>query len=404
MSDTGGGHRAAAEAIRDTMLKLYGADAVQIELVDAFRDYFSPPFQQAAETYTWTLTNFKIGWALMYRLMDTRITAWIAAQVLYASSWMKLHRMYREHPADVIVNVHSVLGQPTLTALRQVYGAEHPPYITVVTDLVTTPVLWYDKRVDLTCVPTAQAYARGLHAGLSPERMIVTGLPVHPRFTEPTETRLEARRALEWDETLPAILMVAGSDGTGPMYETAQAINALSLPCQLIVIAGRNTALKTRLEALNWNQPTHIYGYRTDMPRLMRAASILVTKAGPATLMEACTSGLPPIISDAIPGQEDGNVIYILEHQAGAFAPSPEEVASVVKAWVNGGETKLRLLSERARKLAKPDAAEQIARQIWAAAQGESSPTRQAISLQRRHKSSQKRLLKRREAMFNAES
>jgi 1,2-diacylglycerol 3-beta-galactosyltransferase len=161
-------------------------------------------------------------------------------------------------------------------------------------------MFWYDVRVERCLVPTQPAYDRGLECGLSPEQLCITGLPVHPRYTEPLPDKVVARRELGWDPHLPVVLMAAGGEGMGPLYETARAIDQRRLDCQLMVIAGKNKALKERLDASTWNQPTRIYPFVKDMPRLMAAADILVTKAGPATISEACIAGLPLILSDAI--------------------------------------------------------------------------------------------------------
>jgi 1,2-diacylglycerol 3-beta-galactosyltransferase len=195
--------------------------------------------------------------------------------------------------------------------------------------------------------------------------MDVVGLPVHPRFSIGLQEKSTARRELNWDSNLPVVMLVAGGDGMGPLYETTRAINDRNLPCQLVVVAGRNDLLKTRLEAAEWNQPTHIYGFVTDMPRKMSAADILVTKAGPATICEACLAGLPMILSGAIPGQETGNVDFVVQNDAGVFAPGPEKVAQAVATWLAEGPERLQRLADNARRLSRPNAVWEIADTVW---------------------------------------
>ncbi len=363
MSDTGGGHRAAAEAIRDALKRQHGT-AVEVELVDVFRQYSPFPLKYAPETYPMIVNNAVWAWRLAYKIAaERRQTVKFFSARNYRTMKNGLQRMLRERPADVVVSVHSILTIPSLHA----YAAQpkRPPFLIVVTDLVTTPMFWYDPRAERCFVPTEAAYALAIQAGFKPEQVRLTGLPVNPRFAEMLPEKRAAREALGWHPDLPAILMISGGDGMGPVYETARAINDLAMPCQLAVVAGRNKPLKRRLDNSTWNQPTYIYPFVRQIPQLMAAADILVTKAGPATLMEACIAGLPMILSDCIPGQEEGNVTHIVEHDAGVFAPKPALVAQAVAAWLSEGTAGINRRAANASRLAHPNAVWEIAEEVW---------------------------------------
>lgn len=368
-SDTGGGHRAAAEAIRDALLLKHGQENLSIEMVDVFKES-SFPFNYMPEFYPIWVNRSKRSWGMGYHLTNRRSSARVLTSSMYLTSGHRLRKMARQHPADVVVCVHSVIARPSLRAFMAL--PERPPFITVVTDLVSTHVFWYDKRAERCLVPTQVAYDRGIRLGLPAEKLRITGLPVHPRFSDGLIDKDLARDALGWQKSLPAIMLVAGGEGMGPLFETARGIDARGLACQLIIICGKNKPLKERLEACAWKQPTTIYGFVTDMPRMMAAADILVSKAGPATISEACIAGLPVILSDAIPGQETGNIDYVVENNAGVYAPSPEEVADTIQAWLAEG---LQRRSENARRLGKPNAVWDIAEEVWDYAQRGRVPT-----------------------------
>lgn len=359
MSDTGGGHRAAAEAIMTALEQKYPAE-FDMEMVDVFRHYTPFPYKYMPEFYPWLINNSKSSWGIGYKLSNTRARAKALSSSMYAYIETGLKQMIREHPADLVVCVHSVLVRPCMEAYAR-HLHERPQYITVVTDLVSTHMFWYDRRAEKTLVPTQIAYDRGLKAGLTPEQMVITGLPVHPKFAERLADKASARAELGWDPDLPAILMVGGGDGMGPLFKAARAINDRKLDCQLAIIAGRNKALKDQLDQSAWNQPVTTYSFVTNMPLLMAAADILVTKGGPATLCEACIAGLPTIIYDAIPGQETGNVEWIVSNDAGVFAPSSREVAQAVESWLAEGKAGLQRRSQAAAKLGKPNAVWDIA-------------------------------------------
>jgi 1,2-diacylglycerol 3-beta-galactosyltransferase len=125
-------------------------------------------------------------------------------------------------------------------------------------------------------------------------------------------------------------------------------------------VAGRNQNLKARLESHSWSIPTFIYGFVREMPDFMRAADILVTKAGPGTISEALIAGLPMILYSRLPGQEDGNVSYVVSEGAGLWAPRPDQIVSFLHTWIQHPEKRLEAAAA-CRRLARPQAARQIA-------------------------------------------
>ncbi len=366
MSDTGGGHRAAAEAIRDALYARYEGK-VAIEMIDVFRGYSPFPFKYAPEMYPWFINHGKSSWGVGYKLSNTRRRATAISRGMYVTMERNLRQMFREHPADVVVCVHSILTVPSMQALMSLEN--RPPFVVVVTDLVSTHMFWYDKRADLTIVPTQPALERGYEAGLRTDQMRVTGLPVHPNFAARLTDKATARRELGWRQDVPAVLIIGGGDGMGPLFKTAKAINRRRLPIQLAIVTGRNKALKAQLDDYQWNQTTHTYGFVTDMPKFMAASDVLVTKAGPATISEACLAGLPMILYDAIPGQETGNVSYVVDNDAGVFTPSPRGVADALVGWMAGGPKELTRLSQNAGRLARANAVWDIADEVWQMAQ-----------------------------------
>ena len=363
-SDTGGGHRSAFQAVRDAMQIKYG-DQVEFEAIDVLREC-KWPLNKQPELYPIIINNSKLLWALMYYGLDGKRRTKFIHRLIYMNNRQNLKRIVLDHPADVVVCTHSIVANPTFRAFLTL--DERPPFLTVVTDLVTTPSFWYDPRVDHCFVPTENAYQRGLKLGMSADQMQVTGLPVNPHFIDSMTTREEARQEFDFDPDLPAVMMVAGGDGLGTIFKTVKALDSQKLKAQIIVIAGRNKDLKAKLEAHHWQTPHKIFGYvsnQYEMPRLMVASDIIVTKAGPSTITEASIAGLPMIISDRIPGQETGNVQLVVENDAGVYAPKPDKVADTVALWLAEGEERLAQRAENARRIAYPNAVWDIAEAVW---------------------------------------
>jgi 1,2-diacylglycerol 3-beta-galactosyltransferase len=353
-SDTGGGHRSAAEAIIEAIQLQYGTQ-ISTEMVDIIKQYGPPILNRLPDLYP-QMVRVPQAWGLGYRLSDGHRRA----RLITASAWPYVRRSIRafieQHPSDLIVSVHPLAAAPVLRAL----GREHSPFITVVTDLVTTHALWYHRRTDLCIVPTEEAFMRGIQNGMKPDQLKTIGLPVADRFCQPASSQPILREKLGWPSDRPMILLVGGGDGMGPLEKTTQAIARARLPVGLAVVTGRNRSLKKKLESLNWPLPMFVYGFVKEMPDFMRAADILVTKAGPGTISEALIAGLPMILYSKLPGQEDGNVKFVASEGAGVWAPHSEEIVSALSTWINFPE-KYAQAAQACQRLARPHAAREIA-------------------------------------------
>ncbi|CAL9222734.1 unnamed protein product, partial [Arabidopsis halleri] len=100
------------------------------------------------------------------------------------------------------------------------------------------------------------------------------------------------------------------------------------------------------------------------MEKWMGACDCIITKAGPGTIAEALICGLPIILNDYIPGQEKGNVPYVVDNGAGVFTRSPKETAKIVANWFSNNKEELKKMSENALKLAQPEAVFDIVKDI----------------------------------------
>lgn len=353
-SDTGGGHRSAAEAIIEA-LRLEYDGRITTEMVDIIKDYAPPPLNQFPAWYPYLVKNPEL-WGFGYRLSNGQRQV----DFIINSTWpyvrQSIKKLIAKNPTDLIVSVHPLANTPVLRAL----GKHRPRHISVVTDIVTTHAFWYDRRTDMCLVATEGAYQRALSFKLKPEQLRIVGLPVSDRFCKPPGDTAALRRQLGWPQDKPVVLLVGGGEGMGPVEKTAAAIAEAELPLTLVIIAGRNRKLKERLESKTWPIPTFVYGFVSNMPDFMAAASVLVTKAGPGTVSEALNAGLPMILYSRLPGQEDGNIAYVTEMGAGVWAPTPEQITTVLRQWVTVPE-RLAEVSATCRKAARPQAARTIA-------------------------------------------
>ncbi len=356
-SDTGGGHRSAAEAIIEA-LHLEYHEGFTAEMVDFYKDYAPAPFSRMPEIYP-DLVKAPRLWQASFYATDGRARV----RALTASMWpiarVAALKLVRDHPADLIVTVHPMATSLALKAL----GANRPPFYTVVTDMVTTHALWFDARADIIFVPTEMASQRAISYHMPPEKLEVVGLPVADRYCMPVGNKQEIRRKLGWPLNKPMALLVGGGEGMGPLGRNARAIDECGLDLGLAVVCGRNKKLQDSLASMSWENPTFIYGFTREMPDFMRAADVIITKAGPGTIAEALNANLPIILYAKIPGQEDGNVTFVESEGAGVWAPKPHMVVRTLTRWISKEAERQRVIAN-ARRIARPAAARHIARVI----------------------------------------
>jgi len=358
-SDTGGGHRASGEAIQEALNLRYN-EAVQVSMVDVFTKYTPYPFSRFPAWYPQIVARGIRLWGTGFKVSDGRQRSRVLANTVYPYARWSFRRMLRENPADLYVSVHPLLTMPAVRAL----GSHRPPFITVVTDLVSAHAFWFYPKVDKIIVPTEGAYQRALRYHVPPYKLKIVGLPISQKFCAPAGDKNELREALGWQKDLTTVLVVGGGEGMGPLGDIARGIASSGLPIQMVVVCGRNEVLCEQLSKTQWPIPTQVYGFVTNMPDLMRAANLIVTKAGPSSVVEAINAGLPIILSSALPGQEEGNVRYVVDNRAGSWAPGPQKVVAAVKQMIEGGAVNLKEAAANASRLARPNAALDIADEL----------------------------------------
>lgn len=358
----GGGHLTAAKAVSGALAHLYG-DEVTTSIVDVSKEHWFRPINRLDDAFRWLTSDGVWLWKALWNTDQRPGIFPLFSRVLTPLFYGSISRVYRAQAPDLVVSVHSLVNHIPLRVLRKSI-ARRVPFVTVVTDMASVHSAWFCPQVDYCMVPTEVARQRALQLGMPPDRVQVVGQPVDQSFAAALGEKQDLRRQLGLDLDRPCALVVGGGDGMGPLYETARAIASAGCNAQLIVVAGRNADLKHRLEGARWEIPTRIYGYVDNMPELMAASDLLVTKAGSCTLGEAFIAGLPVIIYSYIPGQEEGNVQYVLDHQAGAYASEPAQVAQVVREWLRPGSGMLEQIVAKAAALARPDATLVIAKRL----------------------------------------
>lgn len=360
-SDTGGGHRAAAHALGDALTGLPDR-SYRITYVDGFKACAPFPFNHVPATYYPLTTYTPRLWGFLFHLSNRPALLPLAAALDDFLLRPGCARVLGAAAPDLVVSVHPLINRPPCRALKT--ARPDVPFVTVVTDLFDAHGLWFSAPADLVVVPTQGAYERGRAWGFPASRLRVVGQPISARFASPppadSSAALRARLGLRPD--LFTVLLVGGGEGMGPLAATARALDASGLPLQLAIITGRNTALRQELERTPWRVAATVQGFVTDMPDWLRASDLVITKAGPGTIMETLAAGKPMILSGYLPGQEEGNVAFVEEIGVGVLRTTPAAITAQVREWLQNGHQALAQFEQNARAASRPTAAIDIAR------------------------------------------
>jgi 1,2-diacylglycerol 3-beta-galactosyltransferase len=300
------------------------------------------------------------------------------AHLVHHSVRQMLHRaltqLLSERHYDLVISVYPLYSS---IAARIVRGMpRRPGLMTVVTDLGSVHSFWFSRADDYCAVPSVLARDKALRCGIAPERVVTTGIPVHPSFGSPRADRAALRRELGWDQDLPTLLLLGGGAGVGHLSALALALDSIRLPLQIAVVTGKNNTLAEQLRSYNWHIPAHIYGF-VGLADLMHAADIVATKAGGLTVSEALAAGKPLLIHGDPPGQEEGNLRYVQLHGAGLWIEDPSALVAHLTNWLTY-PAQMERAAANARRLGRPDAALRIARLGWdLATAGPPAPTPQ---------------------------
>ena len=358
-SDTGGGHRASANALIQAVRKL--DPNVDQEMVDLFAAS-SKFLNLFAKMYSPVIKHAPRLWGALWYLLDDMNKLRKLQKIATPFIGKKLKSLIAKKP-DLIVSVHPLMNHLTTKALKDM-GLKIP-FITVVTDPVTFHRSWVDEEADALVVATPEAEARAIEFGMPREKVKLLGLPIRPDFALKDEEKAKQREKPRHGSRLFTVLLMGGGEGGGKIYDIVKALSKAKLNIRAIVIAGRNNKLEEKLNAnaKNFSFPLKIYGFTEDVASLMAESDMIITKGGPGSIAEALAMNLPMIITSWLPGQEEGNVEFVKNEDIGRVSEDPEEIAKMV-AELKEDRAEFQRIKNNIARVRKPHAAFDIAELI----------------------------------------
>ena len=316
ISDTGGGHRSGAQALHAALLQHPLGRDIDYDTIDLVTATGLPLLRNAPDLYDQLSTRWLPLFNLFFQLTNGRRRVDTIAQIAYLTAQRNIKRTLDEFKPDLVVSVHPIANR-FIGHARVTYNMPFR-FVTVVTDLVSLHAAWGDPDADVCIAPTQEGAQVLLDQGMPVDKVVFAGFPVHPKFTACTLTIDTARQTIAVDRQRFTVLLTAGGVGSGRLRELVIALNQAYPDMQLLVVTGRNAALRTELQRLNLPSHVRIYGFVDNMEQLMVASDVVVTKAGPGTLMEALAMRRPVVITEAVGVQERGNITFVVERGLGA--------------------------------------------------------------------------------------
>ena len=367
-SDTGGGHRSAAAAIVAGVQKFLDGQSYAVRVVRAVEESHSIT-AKLVNLYNWLLRNRQhwmkyLYWCVNRFRPETR-------EFFQKRCMVFIKDLFERWCPHVVVSVHPLTQHIFARVLKELKLADRIPLVSVVTD----PYYgfwkgWACDDVTLYLVASDEARRQLIDYGISPQRIKISGMPVHPKFAYPGEEAAQAaRRALGLDPEKFTVFVNAGWEGGGNIPQIFRELVRGQLEVQAIFLAGKNETLRADAESLarDASFPIKVIGYSEHVEELMGAANVMISKLGGLTTFEAFACRLP-IIGDAITTpmpQEAATASLIVKRGAGILLQRAGDIVPVVRRMVED-TAHYSALRAATIGLAIPNATRQIVEEITA--------------------------------------
>ena len=375
-ADAGFGHRAAANAIADA-LKRYPDPAIEPTIVNLLDDPSTPRWLRDTQSdFDKIVREIPGVYEAAYDQSDKPGPTTVAHLGLAAILYSAFSKAVKEVQPDVVISTYPLYSGPiyawyirnesiirTKDGEQRIVGEplrkQHLPYINVVTDLYSVHSIWFSFSPDRTCVSTEKVRMDAIQFGCSPQKVVCTGIPVRPDLTEIRDSRAELRKKYELDPDLPLMLAV-GSKRVTSMMDYLNTANHSGFPLQIVMAAGGDDDLYNRMLKNEWHVPVKIYNYCNVLSELMLASDFILTKAGGLITSESLAVGLPMLLTDVLPGQEEGNAKIVEDNDAGRVLHSSYGMLELLCHMLKNDCHRLKQMQMNAARIGKPHAARDI--------------------------------------------
>ena len=365
-SDTGGGHRSAAVALTEGLQRFWHGRSVAVRVIRAVEESHHITLKLVG-LYNWLLRN-KQGWMKYYYWLIN----WVRPETreFFQRRCIAFCRdAFEKWCPHIVVSVHPLTQHIFGRILRELNLASQIPLVTVVTD----PCYgfwkgWACEDVSLYLVANDGARQQLIDYGVPDEKIKISGLPLHPKFHEVTETvAQDARRAYGLDPDKFTVFVNAGWIGGGNIPQIFRELVRGELDVQAIFLAGKNEDLRKEAEeiARTARFPVKVIGYSDEVEKVMQSANVMISKLGGLTTFEALACRLPIIADATTPPmpQEEGTVKLIAKRGAGILLKKASDIVPTIKS-LSEDTRRYDAMKAATASLAMANSTEHIVREI----------------------------------------
>ncbi len=337
-SDTGGGHRSAAQSLSDGLHKFWEGESAVVRIVKAVEE--SHKFtQKGVVLYNWILKN-KQHWMKYYYWTINKVRP-ETRKFFLDRCIVYVREQFEKWCPHVVVSVHPMTQHIIARILKELNLADQIPLVTVVTD----PCYgfwkgWACDEVSLYLVANDDARRQLIDYGIAPEKIKISGMPINPKFHEIDEKAAQkARQAFGLDAEKFTVFVNAGWVGGGNIPQIFRELARGDLNVQAVFLAGKNEELRREAEeiAKTAKFPVKVIGYSDEIEKLMQTANVMISKLGGLTTFEALACHLPIIADATTPPmpQEAGTVNLIAKHGAGILLEKATDIVPTIQSLLN---------------------------------------------------------------------
>jgi hypothetical protein len=331
--DSGGGHRAAAIALREVIRQQQRPWDVEIlsvqdllDSIDFVRKSIGIPFQ---DVYNIMLRRgWTFGTAQLIPLMHSAI------RLLHDEQVRVLEHHWTQLQPDLLVSLIPHYNR----AMKQAVDRALPgiPFVTVLTDIADYPPhFWIEGQEQFVICGSDRAAQQARELGIPGHRVLQTsGMILNPKFYEPLHVDRRAERVrLGLHPDRPTGLLLFGGEGSPEMLKITAALNLTGSAVQLIALCGKNEVVAGQLRKMEHRIPVHVEGFTREVPSYMGLADFFIGKPGPGSISEALAMGLPVIVQRNVwtMAHERYNADWVEEQAVGLVVRSfPAEILQAV--------------------------------------------------------------------------
>lgn len=357
----GGGHLSAARSIKEYIETNY--TDIEIQLIDCMY-YVNKIFDKVTTTaYAEMAKKIPQTWGRVYWHAQSGPIAQISTTSNKLLS-KKLNKLLQDFNPDLIISTHPFAS--TMCAYLKKQGKLNSKIATVLTDYAPHEQwLVFNEYVDYYFVSHEEMKKQLYSIGIPNEKIYATGIPLSNKFLLKYD-KSQILQDFGLSPNKKTVLFFGGGEYGLGKTQTLKIFKSF-IECheniQLVAISGKNPKMKESFEnlvsELGKQDSVKILEYTDKVPQLMRISDLVVTKPGGLTTTESLASGLPIIIINPIPGQEEENAAYLEKNKVAIWIKKGDNVEEILNKLFSNPD-KMQEMKIRARLISKKNSTKDI--------------------------------------------